>query len=236
MPSGRNPKADMPIFYVYEHWRPDKGVCFYVGKGSGPRAYRFQHGSRRNRRYQNIVAKLRLLGLKIEVRLHKQRLSEDEAFAEERDRIAFWRDSGVELLNVTDGGGGTAGYSPGEEHRRKISEANRGRVPDAQERERISAGCRASASHKAHLVALAAAKRGVPRTAEEKSRMSASKKGKTPNRVYATPVFSAETRAKLSAARIGKTYSPDHRAAISRGMQAAHERRRIAVAQPSSEI
>lgn len=20
-------------FYVYEHWRPDKGECFYVGKG-----------------------------------------------------------------------------------------------------------------------------------------------------------------------------------------------------------
>ena len=23
----------LEIFYVYEHWRPDKSVCFYVGKG-----------------------------------------------------------------------------------------------------------------------------------------------------------------------------------------------------------
>jgi hypothetical protein len=27
-------------FYVYEHWRPDKDVCFYVGKGHGRRAYK----------------------------------------------------------------------------------------------------------------------------------------------------------------------------------------------------
>ena len=29
----------MTQFYVYEHWRRDTRVCFYVGKGSGPRAY-----------------------------------------------------------------------------------------------------------------------------------------------------------------------------------------------------
>jgi len=26
------------MYYVYEHWRPDKDICFYVGKGKGSRA------------------------------------------------------------------------------------------------------------------------------------------------------------------------------------------------------
>lgn len=29
----------MNNFYVYEHWRPDTGVCFYVGKGKEKRAW-----------------------------------------------------------------------------------------------------------------------------------------------------------------------------------------------------
>jgi hypothetical protein len=24
----------MNSFYVYEHWRPDKDICFYVGEGT----------------------------------------------------------------------------------------------------------------------------------------------------------------------------------------------------------
>lgn len=36
----------MSIFYVYEHWRPDKDVCFYVGKGSKGRARTFIGGIR----------------------------------------------------------------------------------------------------------------------------------------------------------------------------------------------
>ena len=30
--------AQSANYYVYEHWRPDKDVCFYVGKGKGGRA------------------------------------------------------------------------------------------------------------------------------------------------------------------------------------------------------
>ena len=38
------PLAD--IFYVYEHWRPDKNVCFYVGKGKGKRAVDEETGTK----------------------------------------------------------------------------------------------------------------------------------------------------------------------------------------------
>jgi hypothetical protein len=54
------------IFYVYEHWRPDKDVCFYVGKGKDGRANVF---SRKNAHYNSIVAKLARLGMCVEVRL-----------------------------------------------------------------------------------------------------------------------------------------------------------------------
>lgn len=166
-------------FYVYEHWRPDTNECFYVGKGKANRAYRVTPGSRkRNWRYQNIVAKVQRLGLDIDIRIITGLLSEADAFRQEAARIAYWRSIGVDLVNITTGGGGTAGLSPSAEARRKISEANRGRVPSPEERARISVGCRSSEAHKAHCRALAAAQKGVPRSAELRAKLSAAKKGK----------------------------------------------------------
>ena len=43
-------------FYVYEHWRPDRGECFYVGKGHGRRAYDMRRG--RNRWHKFMQEKL----------------------------------------------------------------------------------------------------------------------------------------------------------------------------------
>ena len=56
----------MREFYVYEHWRPDTGACFYVGKGNGDRAFRVKKN--RNRHHANIVAKLEKDSLQVEVR------------------------------------------------------------------------------------------------------------------------------------------------------------------------
>lgn len=55
----------MKKFLVYEHWRPDLGVCFYVGKGKRKRAFSF----RRNTRYDRTVRKLERNGLSVEVRI-----------------------------------------------------------------------------------------------------------------------------------------------------------------------
>lgn len=51
------------IFYVYEHWRPDKNVCFYVGKGKRNRAWHMFH---RSRWHRSITSKLTALGLALE--------------------------------------------------------------------------------------------------------------------------------------------------------------------------
>lgn len=94
------------IFYVYEHWRPDKDVCFWVGKGKKRRAYKFK----RNSHYNNIVQKLCRMGMCVEVRLVKSGLTETQSLKLECERIRFWRDAGVELTNKTDGGEGFSGF------------------------------------------------------------------------------------------------------------------------------
>ena len=95
-----------PIFYVYEHWRPDEGVCFYVGKGKGDRAW--QTG-RRNSTHAKIVKRLAKLDLCVEVRLVQGELLETDAWELEKSRISFWRAAGIKLTNITDGGEGPSG-------------------------------------------------------------------------------------------------------------------------------
>ncbi len=101
------------IFYVYEHWRPDLGAPFYVGKGSKGRATKMRD---RNRFHTAIQGKLARLGMCVEVRMVADCLTQLEAFYIECERIAFWRGRGVELANVTDGGDGTSGLQAWNKH------------------------------------------------------------------------------------------------------------------------
>lgn len=132
-------------FYVYEHWRPDVDVCFYVGKGCGKRARRFKRGPHYNR----IVKKLAALGMCVEVRMVASGLNESTAFAIEMDRISFWRAAGVKLANRTDGGEGVRGAMHGAvmravharpevkiRHRAAVKEAHA--RPETKERHRVA--------------------------------------------------------------------------------------------------
>lgn len=113
---------DEPIFYVYEHWRPDKQACFYVGQGYGWRARELIAG--RNKHYRNIVNKLLRLGMSVEIRIVSNNLTKLEACNAERDRILYWRSQGVELVNQTDGGDGAGkGRIVSKETSRKLSVA-----------------------------------------------------------------------------------------------------------------
>ena len=96
----------MSVFYVYEHWRPDRDECFYVGKGKGGRAYKMRD---RNLHHRAIVKKLSDLGMMVEVRMVASGIAESEAFRIEQERIAFWRAAGIDLANKTNGGEGTSG-------------------------------------------------------------------------------------------------------------------------------
>lgn len=105
-------------FYVYAHKSLD-GRVFYIGKGTGKRAWA---KLRRSIRWSRHVAKHGL-----DVHIIKRDMPEDCAFTLERILIA---QIGIKnLCNITGGGEGTSGRVPTQEQREKCRMKNKGRVP-----------------------------------------------------------------------------------------------------------
>lgn len=112
----------MNQFYVYLHKKPD-GTPFYVGKGTGNRAYAF---ARRSTWHKNIVAKYGRQNIIIEI---INCINESQAFDLEKIYIKQLKNDGVMLVNLTEGGEGCAGLkrgAPSEEHRAKNAAAKLG--------------------------------------------------------------------------------------------------------------
>ncbi len=102
-------------FYVYEHTRNDSGAVFYVGKGSGRRAWSVK--KRVNKHWHNIVAKHGH-----QVRIVADCLNEDLAFFAECERIDQLTRLGFQLVNRTRGGDGVSLVGEAKEnHRRAIN-------------------------------------------------------------------------------------------------------------------
>jgi hypothetical protein len=85
-------------YYVYEWWRTDTNVCFYVGKGSGQRAWSFDS---RNYQFMKILKELYLKGLTPEIIIHGANLTSKEALKVERARMAYWACRFITLSNRT---------------------------------------------------------------------------------------------------------------------------------------
>lgn len=125
---------------------------------------------------------------------------------EELDRlevewIAKARSEGASLVNLADGGGGRPGYVVPPEVRERIAAKQRG-VPKPKHTEEWKAQMSAQMTGRntntaEHLEALAALKRGVSR--------------------------SAETRAKISAAKKGRGLTPDHREKVVAALRAVDQ-------------
>ena len=203
-------------FYVYEHWRPDTDVCFYVGKGRRKRAYGVSR--KENQHHQRVVAKLARAGLCVEVRLVSGALLENEAFALEIDRIAFWRAADVPLVNLTDGGEGASGCVRSAEFRDNLRRLHkgkpkfklRGRVLSAEHRARISGGLKGRVVTPETRLKISAAQKGKPRPELIGRKLSPEGLERLRNRV-----FTAEHRAKISAAKKIKTSAKQKICAIS---------------------
>lgn len=182
-------------FYVYEHWRPDRSECFYVGKGHGRRAYDMRRG--RNRWHNFMVAKLSALGTAVEIKIVADGLTEREAFDLEVERIAFWKNDGADLCNLTIGGDGPSGRKHTEEWKQANSERMKGRTVSEETRAKISAS---AIGNKRSL--------GIKRTPEQIEKTAAASRGKT---------RPPELKARLSAIRIanptflGKTHTEEWR-------------------------
>jgi group I intron endonuclease len=105
----------MNAFYTYLHKKPG-GAVFYVGKGMGDRAYSHDN---RNIHWRRTVAKY---GLEVQIMSYWD--TEQEAFEQEKLLIKSFRDSGIKLVNLTNGGEGSSGYKWNDEQKERWRAAN----------------------------------------------------------------------------------------------------------------
>jgi hypothetical protein len=200
------------IHYVYEHWRPDTNVCFYVGKGStrSNRAYDFKQ---RNKYHLRIIDKLNRQGMEVEVRIVTENLTKDESFNCEIARIAFWRSMGIELVNQTRGGDGMVDPSP--ELRSRLSISQKKRFQDPVEREKSRKGATGRVQSAEEKEKRAKKLRGGRRSLETRTVLSTIAK--------ARGVPRATIEAGINARR-GKSLSAEHKASTSASMKEAWAR------------
>lgn len=241
-------------YYVYEHWRPDEGVIFYVGKGQKRRAWDTHRG--RSDWHKFIVAKLKRMGMLHEVRIIEYFADEYAALAREREMIERWRALGADLVNLTDGGEGPTGLKHTEEWKRANSARMKGRRPSAETRAKMSAAAMGNKKglgkkKPLHAVeALAAYWRGRPKSPETRRKISESKRGqirlhsaeedvRASERQKGIPK-SDETRRRMSLHRksdahkqklrdinLGRTHSEETRKRLSEIAKADWARRRV---------
>lgn len=212
-------------FYVYVHRQADTGKVFYVGKGSGKRAWSKQFRPTFWHRVKNAH------GLIVEEVAYFW--DESAAFDYERALIAECKAHGLRLTNCTDGGEGPSGAVRSEETRRRMSESGKGkrlgqkRSQETREQMRASAlGRRMSPEAVTKTVAFHTGRKRGPETL---AKMSAALKGKNVGRKFSEETLALlaelatgrkhtdETRAKMSAKAKGskkRPQSPEHRAKI----------------------
>lgn len=116
-------------YYVYLHRRANDGKVFYVGKGSGKRAYSKQY---RNSKWKNIANKYDYV-----VEFIETGMQEWWAFELEKELIALY--GRENLANMTDGGDGVCSSSWDKEARARMSANNPSKRPEV--RAKLSANC-----------------------------------------------------------------------------------------------
>lgn len=196
------------IYYTYIHYNAITNEPFYVGKGKDNRAWK---STSRSKYWSRVVKKYGYI-----VKIVEENLSEEEAYKKEKELIKLYgrRDlkTGI-LINMTDGGDGytggiiteelrekhrknSTGRKHTEESKKKMSEAQKGRLPskEAIEKSRLSRiGLKQTEeSNKKRSDTLIgrlfdkdsryklSEKAKKVRTESEKKKMSESKLGKTP--------------------------------------------------------
>jgi hypothetical protein len=163
----------MNSFYTYSHCKPD-GSIFYIGKGVGDRAF-----SKENR---NIYWKRKVEKFGYEAKILAYWETEKEAFDHEKLLISCFKDMGIKLVNMTNGGEGSSGYKwtdeqkanfdvagenngmYGKQHSKetklKLSENAKGRVISEETKLKISAKMKNRTFSKEHLEKLRVASLG----------------------------------------------------------------------------
>ena len=171
----------MKTFYTYLHCKPD-GSIFYVGKGMGDRATTKENRNRYWKRTENKYG--------YEVKIIAYWETENEAFEHEKQLIAEYKALGIKLVNLTNGGEGSAGYrwtdeqkvnfdmcgsnngmfgkKHSDETKRKLSEKAKGRILSNEQKTKISNSLKNRVFSKKHLEKLSEANKGGKNRAAKK--------------------------------------------------------------------
>lgn len=191
-------------FYVYAHFRATDGRLFYIGKGSGRRAW---SKSSRNRHWHCVVAKH---GRR--VRLLRVGLSEAEAFRAEALLIAARKEC---LATYTAGGAGIAGYRHTDRAKSAMSEKRTGK--------RASDAARAAMSDAIRTRPDLIAQRAASFTgANNPSQKPANREASRARMKAANPMSSAAVREKMATAKRGRPLSAEARLKISAALKGRH--------------
>lgn len=206
--------------YVYKHIRIDNNITFYIGIGSDKNFKRAFSKCDRNKYWKNLVNKY---GYYVEI--IKKDISWEEACIFEKECIKLYGrldlKSGT-LVNMTDGGEGIIGLIHSDEHRRKNSEANKGKKKSEEQILKFKKR-RLSNVHKQKLII---SRIGKHHTDETKKKISEKLKNKFSginNPFYGKKhsddikkiisnkgigrVVSENTKKKMSQSHIGKTHT-----------------------------
>jgi hypothetical protein len=111
----------MQKYYVYGHFIVGSDVPFYIGKGTGRRAWKTKD---RNYLWESITT-----NNEYEVRILHDNLTEEQSLELETCLIEKYgrKETGGTLVNMTAGGEGISGYSHTPESKNKISKRNYGK-------------------------------------------------------------------------------------------------------------
>ena len=115
-------------YYTYAYLREDR-TPYYIGKGKGNRVHKKGKGEVYPPKNKNKIIKL------------KQNLTEEEAFKHEIYMIAVFgrKDLGTGMLrNKTDGGDGPSGYIMSKEQKQLLSKIHSGKILTDEHRKKIS--------------------------------------------------------------------------------------------------
>jgi len=206
----------MHKFYVYAYIRSKDSVIakagtpYYIGKGSGSRAFAKHNNSPVPSSKEHIV-------------MIYDGISEDEAHRLEKDKILEYgrKDLGTGILhNKTDGGEGIS--NPSTETRAKMAFAKRNESSETREKRSVAAKNRPRRPITEETKRkISEAKKGSKHSIDTKEKMSKKAKGR-PSPKLGKPV-SAETREKIRQANLNR--SPELLARIAEANRVAGERR-----------
>lgn len=116
-------------YYTYAHYTADTNELFYIGKGSNKRAWETAH---RNLYWKRKVSKH---GLNVKILAYW--VNENDSFEHEKFLISTFKNLGMSLCNLTDGGEGLSGHVFSEKHKKLIGLRHKGKKKSPEQIEKM---------------------------------------------------------------------------------------------------